>query len=433
MVSKSKTKHKTLLFTAAGFSQSYLKYKGKSLSTNFIGETLKDESEFCNLWKSCYKKDPPEDIIKVQKAYSKLYNELDNKQHYNNTFYPLNFETILYLLEFICDMNEPNNEFKSPIDNSFHRSFFLPRQVTQLKNKYSNIYKRDLYHFKNFILDFVNLFEVEENVLKNAKKFFSYMMVKDKRKLNYYTLNYDNLFQKCINENIEPVNYGHDIGTSNIVSSKIFTKYGDHSCFHLHGSINYGISSNTLKYHKDTKKAQKSRNDFISKEISTGNTIPISPIIAGYNKEAFFNNEPYSSFHLKLAFDLKEADKIIILGYGLNDEHINKLLIKKSLPISNSSRGEEVEKNIIDSKYSNANSLIVVDKKDSIEDQKNYITRFFIIMRETGEKDVPSDIESLKITESKENELYEYDFKQFKLIFYFKGVEEFFKSDIWEN
>jgi len=304
-------KKKIFVLTAAGFSQAYLRYDNKELSSANINDALTNRELFTKYYSAIFSQTPTENILKIQSLYNRIWESLQNKDLYSNQFYFPNFETVFYILNYLCQMQNPDK-----IDK-MHHTFFLPKLVSTVKSEWNECFSiNDFYDFKNFLLAYVSKFTSTDSDLLKINKFIT--KLKNNYTLRYYTLNYDNLFLKAagINEQIvsgsrlpDDINFGFDIATNNIVPSKIFSNDKQHCCFHLHGSINYGISSSTCTFLENEDNALRSRVTYLPEELNTGEIRDRSSFIIGYDKDKIMNLEPYSSFHLKMALDLLDSEK----------------------------------------------------------------------------------------------------------------------------
>jgi hypothetical protein len=59
----------------------------------------------------------------------------------------------------------------------------------------------------------------------------------------------------------------------------------------------------------------------------------LTPIISGYNKATRISYEPFLSLFNAFSYDVSNADLLIVVGYGLGDQHMNNLLNKRNPPI----------------------------------------------------------------------------------------------------
>ena len=50
-------------------------------------------------------------------------------------------------------------------------------------------------------------------------------------------------------------------------------------------------------------------------------------LTTGQDKESSFNRNPYCAYYQRLAQDLTEADRVVVVGYSFRDPHIDRLLL----------------------------------------------------------------------------------------------------------
>lgn len=413
----TESKKKLFVLTAAGFSQAYLRYDEKELSSANINEVLLNRELFIKYYSDIYTQEPTESILRIQSLYKKVWESLQNKTVYSNQIYPPNFETVFYLLNYLCQMQNPDKII------DLHHTFFLPKLVSLIKPEWNEYFSlKDFYEFKNFLLAYVSKFTATDSDLLKINKFIT--SLKENYSLRYYTLNYDNLFLKASGINVQKfsdsklpddINFGFDIANGNIVPSQIFSNYNQHCCFHLHGSVNYGIGSHTCTFHENEIDAFQSRTKtYIAEELNTGEVRDWSSFILGYDKDKIMNLEPYSSFHLQMALDLLESEKILIFGYAFNDEHINKWLMRLTTPLTAPYfQCDEVKENVIKSRVTKVKEISIVDFKTNDFQKQQFQDTFLTIARSSGERNLPNGYNELRADNIKELE------------FNFNGVDSF--------
>ncbi len=416
------TKKKLFVLTGAGFSQDYLRYDDKPLTTDSINEILSNTELFSKYYSCIYSQKPTNNILKIQNLFKQVWGKLQDITFYSKQLYSPNFETVFYILNFLCQMNNHDKIINST--NEIYHTFFLPKLICSIKSEWNNYFsKEDFYEFKNFLLAYVSMFTAESEDLKIINKFIANL--KENYCLRYYTLNYDNLFLKAVGMDFpeyylpNDINFGYDTGTNNIVPSVVFSNDKQHCCFHIHGSVNYGISSHTCTFHENEKDAFESRKEYIPEELNTGEVIDWSAFIIGYDKDKIMNLEPYSSFHLRMALDLLDAEEILILGYAMNDEHINKWLLKLTTPlVAPYYQCEEVKEYVLKSRVTNVKKITIVDYKTTDSQKQQFKDDFLTIARSSGERNLPSGFNKLR-AENIDN-----------LEFNFDGVDSFIRQQI---
>jgi hypothetical protein len=109
----------------------------------------------------------------------------------------------------------------------------------------------------------------------------------------------------------------------------------DLKLMHLHGSVLYGcvnaLRGNSVLHVNDLKRFDSveiaSGNYPISQTtVATGNQIDVGPLITGFRKTERFICEPYFSYYHHFSNLMIQTPRILIVGYGFGDDHINNLL-----------------------------------------------------------------------------------------------------------
>jgi hypothetical protein len=60
--------------------------------------------------------------------------------------------------------------------------------------------------------------------------------------------------------------------------------------------------------------------------VSMGFNFNTSSVTTGQQKTDIFNIMPYSAYKRKMELDIAQSDKLVVVGYSFNDEHINEIL-----------------------------------------------------------------------------------------------------------
>ena len=146
--------------------------------------------------------------------------------------------------------------------------------------------------------------------------------------INSFTLNYDNLIQKCLRPHVTGFTPGNAPRSfdQKLLLSAIGGKRNTHC--HLHGSLKWGFptSKNPFEIHEydspyEGVKASKSRPS--GRPAQRGETLPVSPIITGMDKTELVFRKPFYSNFLALFRSLEMSTKLLIAGYGFSDRHVN--------------------------------------------------------------------------------------------------------------
>jgi len=96
---------------------------------------------------------------------------------------------------------------------------------------------------------------------------------------------------------------------------------------HLHGSIHFGYDPEILKYEivkwDDLSKAAESHNVLRPPTYASGEIADVGPILSGLRKADKLNSVPYAYYHYALNDTLASCPRLVVIGYGGNDTHIN--------------------------------------------------------------------------------------------------------------
>jgi SIR2-like domain len=100
---------------------------------------------------------------------------------------------------------------------------------------------------------------------------------------------------------------------------------------HLHGSVRFGPSRagfRLVKYTETEAARQAIKGISRGDRCSGGQIISLDPIISGLNKAArlTLNPEPYGYYYRALIDSLLSNDRLLVIGYGSRDEHVNTWL-----------------------------------------------------------------------------------------------------------
>jgi hypothetical protein len=434
------TKKKVIIFSGAGFSQQYMKEKRIPLSTKTINELLSCENTFIEKYKDIFKSDVPAGVLNTQKLYSQIWKILKNEKSYSNELYSPNFETVFFVLNHLCQLKDRPFNQKTVGVNS-HFSCFLPTIVSSIKNDFDIPFEYyDFYLFQNFLLSYISIFEAKQDDLNKLNKFFRKIM--EDKSLRYYTLNYDSLFIDALgltanNYGGSPflstseMNYGYRL--DKLLPTRIMEHSNGNCCFHLHGSVYFVGTTHSCKMLDNKNEALKERQSngaALLEELNTGEYRIQSEFIVGYDKDKVINLEPFNSMLLRFALDLIDdnTEELIILGYGLGDEHINKLLIKLTAPVrAPFFYDPEVRQSVIESNVSKIKKITVIDLKEDVRDQERFFQHFLTIGRENGEGDI-LDVYNMLNPPQIEKGIYEYSIPNFTLRFDFNGIDNYIEK-----
>lgn len=109
---------------------------------------------------------------------------------------------------------------------------------------------------------------------------------------------------------------------------------------HLHGSIHLGYrrgrsdpdplgwqyTYRDLFWHPDPASALSSWGPSTSDQTQAGRTMIGGPLITGFQKPDKLLIEPLATYYCRLGRRLAEVPRLLVIGYGFGDRHINQLL-----------------------------------------------------------------------------------------------------------
>lgn len=153
--------------------------------------------------------------------------------------------------------------------------------------------------------------------------------------LRLYTLNYDNLFKSILEE--ENIHCFDGFFTNKGYYSradvlKISSDLESNIHYNLHGSAYWKVLSTDKNQMPNPEIVQLKgihlpMNDSVATlQTEKGKTLQVSNIITGYQKSQKSKLTPFRQFHSSFDNDCYTADKIIIVGYSFNDEHVNETI-----------------------------------------------------------------------------------------------------------
>jgi hypothetical protein len=155
------------------------------------------------------------------------------------------------------------------------------------------------------------------------------------------TLNYDTLIEQALNAGPETQGFSP-------IDGEDLWRFDDRPCcrtptlMHLHGSIHFGyrhstVNPNPLRWmysYKDLFWYADPAQALLSWGSSTpenqtqaGRTSFGGPIISGLQKPDELLIEPFSTYYCRLGRQLAEVPRLLVIGYGFSDPHVNQLLI----------------------------------------------------------------------------------------------------------
>jgi len=155
--------------------------------------------------------------------------------------------------------------------------------------------------------------------------------------LKIATLNYDTLVDQALGVSREQQGFVPIPGES-VARFDEGTLEQHGRLMHLHGSIHFGYRTGDSKrfifeeafddlyWHDTSSAALASQTGKSTNTNQAGREAIISPIITGLQKPDKLLYEPFSTYYRTLGHLLRSNNKLLVVGYGFSDIHINALL-----------------------------------------------------------------------------------------------------------
>jgi hypothetical protein len=158
--------------------------------------------------------------------------------------------------------------------------------------------------------------------------------------LAIFTLNYDDLVDDSQNAWFDGFNGNKDMSCggeyweSSSFDARAFDDWKDTlepMLVHLHGSVRFGPSRRgfgLVKYRNANEAYRAIEGVSGSDRTEGGQIVSADPIISGLNKAArlTLNPEPYGYYYRALIDSLLLNERLLVIGYGARDEHLNTWL-----------------------------------------------------------------------------------------------------------
>lgn len=231
------------------------------------------------------------------------------------------FEEVVYQLLNIYSMQADHHK------NGVTAFFDLKKMPLKIGHKKVNAY--DYYNEANtLVADLLDKMREKCGVLPKYKiKLLKNLLccLNGDFQLGVVNLNYDNILYRCMPQKTE---MGFD-NTGAFNPDSILNNYNWNFFYHLHGSVHFYYDNFEIKFAKRcTMNAAVNSNKvrYSHEETTEGFPILTSPIIVGYGKAWQIQREPYLFYYNDLSRRIKEADKILFIGYSFGDLHLNKLI-----------------------------------------------------------------------------------------------------------
>lgn len=150
-----------------------------------------------------------------------------------------------------------------------------------------------------------------------------------------YTTNYDDFILQASPDLYTGFSINHNPSSRRFDRQDFWMHFDRNSIFYLHGSvhINFGEGSASdpdlrpfVWYDSLDDEALLHRSSSLDMRNMDGGSTIRTPIITGLDKLSPLQQMPFSYYHSCLSRDAMAADIIYVIGYGLNDLHINTWL-----------------------------------------------------------------------------------------------------------
>lgn len=278
--------------------------------------------------------------------HSNSFHDMDRSDFANPTINPacncVNFEHLVHALETI---------------GSIARSSSAPPHMKAVEAYLTNGLRSELHGIDvSFILD--RIYHIIRRIFINdsqsalshhrmplAVRFWE--RLRTQYKLDIITTNYDTVIEDIFQQFSEQLNQGFDessVGTGpHLFNSRRLVSNEQSRLIHLHGSVRFGFPSSELLrsgaalwedmcLYNNAENATESCRGARSPNLDqAGRECRIGPTITGMQKPAkLLGAEPYSSYYSALIKCLQENRKLVIVGYGFMDHHINSLFSRFS-------------------------------------------------------------------------------------------------------
>lgn len=162
--------------------------------------------------------------------------------------------------------------------------------------------------------------------------------------LTVVTLNYDTLVEQSIDldgshQGLAPV-VGE--GVWRLDPTVLLGQAVNHRLLHLHGGIQFGgreygsepnrfcyeDSFHDLYWHATPKSARQTMWGSSAPRSGSGRMLEGGPIVTGLHKPDKLLIEPLASYYVETANQLQRCPRLLVLGYGFGDPHVNAILTR---------------------------------------------------------------------------------------------------------
>jgi hypothetical protein len=159
--------------------------------------------------------------------------------------------------------------------------------------------------------------------------------LKDRFEVWFGTLNYDSIVETALGWGASEEGFIR-IGSEDF--SEFSTDAKKIKLMHLHGSVNYGFRNgwvgdvttvtNEICRYNSPLDAREHLISNIGHLTDTGYRVDVGPYITGFRKQARFVAEPYFTYYRHFTNLASEIPNLLVIGYGMADDHINHILFR---------------------------------------------------------------------------------------------------------
>lgn len=249
----------------------------------------------------------------------------------------LSFENLLFAIQQLSSLHiDLDNHFASNrmmpfldlkalpeiIHKEVHPNFFYKSQASanDLARLQARLIHRLVEHFRTqcILSERTKTIELDE-----LKEFFNALSVEFN--IGVISLNYDNIIHRALPD----FHTGFDPLTGKFDRQSVFSNTG-RFCYHMHGSVHYDFSKggndpHTIIWQNDLNAVSNDDPQYQSyMPTNEGLYHFYSTIVAGLDKTAQLMKEPFGILYSQLDRLVYNADSLLFLGYGFNDQHLNK-------------------------------------------------------------------------------------------------------------
>lgn len=343
-----KNKQKLLVLTGAGFSMPFLKIGNRGLSSALLNEAISDINEATFYMEDIlkYESDRKERVKEALKSANEIFNQVQGREE-------MGFEEKLYELELICEFIEsyPIKSIKATTIQN--RPDYIKRKISSFlfqETRPCLISIREVETIKNYLLDLVGKSECSSQYLVKLSRWINNLQCE--YDVDYFTLNYDNLYEQITNRLLPNNELNFEVGYK---SRGIFQN--------LHGSVHFIANQNL--YIRGVENASKSRWCNVTKRTTDGPHF--HAMISGYNKASKLQNNGYDWMYLSFINAMANAEKILVIGYSFQDDHINRI-IKYAVELNKEIEIVDKSKNEIPNRLAMLINDAMIEKSDGFYD-----------------------------------------------------------------